>query len=449
MMMPNFQNRVIGQGEAFSVSDALWLQTALLVILLLIPGALLAQKGGTFRLLGVSVAGSKHYPAAEAAQATGLKLGDTIATKSLDEAASRLASLGVFATVNYHYETRGDSMTVVFTVQDASQFLPCSFGNFIWFSPQELKEGILARVPLFDGYAPPGGGMLDLISAALSAMLETRGIHAQVQAAPLAHEGGPVYAIQFQVMDVSMPVRKIEFTGVQKVDAAQLQQAATPLIDKDFDASFIHDFSRQGVAAVYRQRGYLRADFGEPVPHLLTADPVANAVSVSIPVAEGEQYRLQEIIWSGESAVPYPQLAKTIHATRGAPVDAVQLQQDALALLLLFHPMGYLNAEVTPKPILDDTHHLATYEMQVRQGDQFRLGKLELAGLDEAQATPLQQLSRLRSGDPYNAYYWSIYLQDVARKLPAGWTVGNPVQTIHPETKTVDVRFNFHPTGSK
>ena len=448
MMMPNLQNRIIGTREALRVNAALWLQPALLVILL-IPGALLAQNGGTFRVLGVSVAGSKRYAAAEAAQATGLKLGDTITTKSLDEAASRLASLGVFAAVNYHYETRGDSMMVIFTVQDASPFLPCSFGNFIWFSPQELKEGILTRVPLFDGYAPPGGGMLDLISAALSAMLETRGIHAEAQATPLAQAGGPVQGIQFQVMDVSMPVRKIEFTGVQKVDVAQLQQAATPLINKDYDASFIHDFSRQGVAAVYRQRGYLRADFGEPVPHLLTADPAPNAVSVTIPVTEGDQYRLKEITWSGDSAIPYPQLAKTVHAAVGAPVDAEQLQQDALALLLLFHPMGYLDADVNPKPILDDASHLAAYEIQVRQGDQFRLGKLELTGLDDARTQSFQQLSHLRPGDPYNAYYWSIYLQEVARKLPAGWTVGNPVQTIHPETKTVDIRFNFHPTGSK
>jgi len=412
-MMPNFQNRMRGQCEALVVKAALWLQPALLVILLLIPGALLAQNGGTFRVLAVSVAGSKRYPAAEAAQATGLKLGDTITTKSLDEAASRLASLGVFATVNYHYETRGDSMTVIFTVQDVSQFLPCSFGNFIWFSPQELKEGILSRVPLFDGYAPPGGGMLDLISAALSALLEKRGIHAPVQAAPLAHEGGPVYAIQFQVMDVSMPVRKIEFTGVQKVDAAQLQQAATPLINKDYDASFIHDFSRQGVAAVYRQRGYLRVDFGEPVPHLLSGDPAANAVSVTIPVTEGEQYRLKEITWSGASAIPYPDLAKTVHERVGAPVNAVQLQQDALSMVLLFHPMGYLNADVNPKPILDDATQMASYEIQIRQGDQFRLGKLELAGLDDDRTQSFQQLSHIRPGNPYNAYYWRIYLQDV------------------------------------
>jgi outer membrane protein insertion porin family len=422
---------------------------ALMACLLLAPSVLLAQGGGAYHVASVSVLGSKRFAAVEAAQATGLKVGDSITTKSLDEAASKLASLGVFGTVSYRYQTRGDAITVTFNVEDAAQFLPCSFGNFIWFTPQELKDGIRARVPLFDGFTPPGGGMLDQISAALSAVLETRGIHAQVQGTPVGQAGGPIQSIQFQVIGVSMPVRTVEFTGLAKVDPAELQKAASPLINKDYDASFIHDFSRQGVAAVYRQRGYLRAEFGEPVPRLLAGDPTPNAVSVTIPVTEGEQYRLKELTWSGDSAIPYTELAKTFHATVGAPVNAVQLEQDALAMLMLFHPRGYLDADVNAKPSIDDANHLAAYEIQLRQGDQFHLGKLEIAGLDDSRARTFEQLSRLRPGDPYNAYYWDDYLKEVLRKLPAGWTVGNPVQTIHHETKTVDVRFNFHSTGSE
>jgi outer membrane protein assembly factor BamA len=138
-----------------------------------------------------------------------------------------------------------------------------------------------------------------------------------------------------------------------------------------------------------------------------------------------------------------------MHVSVGAPVNAVQIEQDTLAMLPLFHPMGYLNADVNPKLTLDDAGHLASYEILIKQGDQFRLGKLEIVGLDDARTKSFQQLSRLRPGDPYNAYYWTIYLQDVVRKLPAGWTVGNPVPTVHEDTKTVDVRFTFHPTGSK
>jgi len=241
-----------------------------------------------------------------------------------------------------------------------------------------------------------------------------------------------------------MPVRKIEFTGVASIDPAQLQKAASPMIDKDYDASFVRDFSRGGVAAVYRRHGYLRADFGEPVPLLLTGDPAPNAVSVTIPVTEGNQYSLKEITWSGDSAIPYPELGKILHAQVGSPVNAVQLEHDVLEMVRLYHPKGYLNADANPKLTLDDSAHSAACEIQIRQGDLFHMGKLEIAGLDDAHTRSFEQLSRLRPGEPYNALYWDTYLNEVGRKLPDGWTVSNPVQTIHADTKTVDIRLNFH-----
>ncbi len=424
---------------------------AILLVLLLTPrSASPAQSAGVFKLAGVSVVGSKRYDASEIARATGLKMAENVSTDSLKEAASRLASVGVFAQVNYRYETRGNTMTVIFTVEDAARFLPCTFENFVWFSPQELREGLRSRVPLFDGYAPPGGTMLNLISAALAAMLETRGIHAQVQFTPQGRIGGPVQGMQFREVGVPTPVRRIEFTGVEKVDAALLQQAASPLLDKDYDASFIRNFSREGVAAVYRQRGYLRAEFGDPVPRLLTGDTTPNSVAVTTPVSEGEQYRLKEIAWSGESVIPYSDLAKSLHVAIGSPVNAVQLEQDVLSLLRLFHPKGYLMADARPKAILDDTSHSAVYQIQIQQGDLYRLGKLEIAGLDDAHAGSLEQLSRLRPGDPYDATYWSKFMQEVARRLPpttSGWKL-HPKQTIHADTKTVDVRLTFAPVAS-
>lgn len=427
------------------------LTVILALILLAAQSPLAAQNAGVFKLAGVSVTGSKRYDATEIARATGLKIAESLTVDSLKEAASKLASLGVFAQVNYRFETRGNTMTVVFTVEDAARFLPCTFGNFVWFSSQELREGLRSRVPLFDGYAPPGGAMLDLVSAALVAMLETRGIHAQVQFAPQGQVGGPIQGMQFQVVGVPMPVRKIEFTGVEKLDAALLQQAASPLLDKDYDASFTRDFSRAGVAAVYRQRGYLRADFGDPVPHLLPGDSTPNAVAVTIPVTEGEQYGLQEIAWSGDSAIPYGELAKSLHVAVGSPLNAVQLEQDIFSMLLLFHPKGYLMADMRPKAILDDASHSVVYQIQIRQGDLYRLGKLEIAGVDDAHARSLEQLSRLRPGDPYDMTYWNRFMQEVGRQLPptaSGWKL-NPQQTIHADTKTVDVRLTLLPAASK
>lgn len=425
-------------------------EAILVVFLLAAQSASPAQSSGVFRLAGVNVVGSKRYKSPEIALASGLKVAESVTPDSLREAANRLASTGVFSQVTYRYEIRGSAMTAIFSVQDAAQLFPCSFENLVWFSRQELLEGLRSRVPLFDGSVPPGGTMLDRVSAALVAMLETRGVHAQVEFATEGSIGGPVQSIQFREVGVPLAVRKFEFTGVEKVDPALLHEAARPLLDKDYDGAFIRNYSRGGIAAVYRQRGYLRAEFGDPVPVLLKGEQAPDSVEVTIPVSEGEQYRLKEITWSGESEIPYTELAKSLHVAVGTPVNAVQLEQDVLSMLLLFHPKGYLMADARGKAILDDASRSVVYQIEIQQGDLFRLGKLEIVGLDDARARSLEKLSRLRPGDPYDATYWNTFVREAAHHLPptgSGWKL-HPEQTIHADTKTVDVRLTFLPVGS-
>ena len=48
-------------------------------------------------------------------------------------------------------------------------------------------------------------------------------------------------------------------------------------------------------------------------------------------------------------------------------------------------PRATLNADATAKSTFDDASHTASYEIQIRQGDLFRMGKLALTGLDDGQ----------------------------------------------------------------
>jgi len=404
-----------------------------------------AQSSGTFRLVGLRVVGSKRYEVSEVVRASGLKLSQNITPDGLKEVAGKLGALGIFAQVSYRYQTQGDAMTAEFTVQDATGLLPCTFENFVWFTPEELTDEVRSQLPLFKGYGPQGGTMLDLIAAQLVALLAAKGIHAQVQYSPQGAIGGAVQSMQFREIGVPLPVHKIDFTGVANVDVGLLQEAARPLLDHDYDTSFIQDFSRGSLALVYRRRGYLRVQFGDPAPHLIAGDPTPNAVAVTLPVSEGEKYSLKEIIWSGETVIPYEELAKLIHVAVGSPVDASGLEQDVLTMILFFHPKGYLQADVKSKAILDDATRTAVYQIQIQQGALFRLGKLEIAGMDDAHARTLERRSQLHPGDPYDSTYWNRFLQEVGHELPAnssGWSF-KPVQTIHNDTKTVDVRLVF------
>ena len=423
-----------------------------IMAILLIPACLAApvQASGTFQLTGIQVVGSKSYVSSEIARATGLRLLQSITLDSLKETAGKLGGLGLFAQVSYRYRTQGEALTVEFTVQDAAELLRCTFENFVWFTPQELTDRLQSQLPLFKGYAPPGGTMLDLIASQLIALLAERGIQAQVQYSPQQVLGGPIQAMQFREIGVPIPVRRVNFTGVAMLDTALLQKAARPLLDRDYDASFIRSFSGKGIVSVYRQLGYMHAQFGEPSASLITGDPIPNAVGVTIPVSEGEQYRLKEITWSGDTVIPYSELTKSMHAAVGSPLNALQLEQDVLGLSLLYHPKGYLMAAAKSTTSLDDYTHLAVCLIQIQQGDLFRLGKLEIAGLGEPLAVSLAGQSHLRSGDPYDFTYWNRFMQEIARQLPAsasGWKL-TPSQTIHPDTKTVDVRLDFAPRAS-
>jgi outer membrane protein assembly factor BamA len=422
-----------------------------LAMVLVTAGPAMAQSAGQFKLAGVTVVGSARYKESEIFQASGLKLGEIVSVDTLKEAATRLGSAGVFAEVNYRYRTRGEALTAEFTVQDAGPFLPCTFENFVWMSRDELLAGLRSRVPLFYDQVPVSGDLLERVSSALEEMLQDHGIQAKVAFSPTGAAGGPVEAIQYRVTGLPIPVLRIDFTGVQKVDPALLQAAGRPLIGKDFESSFIAAFSNAGIVSVYRQRGYLQARFGGPIPELLKGEGPPNSVLVTIPVSEGELYKLKEITWSGQSAIPYSELARTIKQTPDTAVDAVQLEHDVLALPLLFHANGYLDADARMKPALDDSAHTAAYQIQINQGDLYRLGKLEIAGLDDGHMRSVEKMCRLDHGDPYEPGYWNSLIQQALPSLPrnaSGWKA-SAKPTVHKDTKTVDVLLTFAPRASR
>ena len=422
-----------------------------LAMILVTAAPAMTQNAGQFKLAGVTVVGSVRYQESEIVRASGLKLGEFVIVDTLKEAATRLGSAGVFADVSYRYHTRGEALTVEFTVQDAAHFLPCTFENFVWMSRDEVLAGLRSRVPLFYDQVPASGDLLERVSSALEEMLQDHGIQAKVAFSPTGAAGGPVEAIQYRVTGLPIPVLRIDFTGVQKVDPALLQAVARPLIGKEYDASYIAAFSNAGIGLVYRQRGYLQARFGRPVPQLLKEDGSPNSVATTIPVSEGELFTLKEITWSGQSAIPYEELARKIRQRPGTPVDALQLEQDVLALPMLFHANGYLDADARMKPALDDSAHTAAYQIQINQEDLYRLGKLEIAGLDDGHMRSVEKMCRLDHGDPYEPGYWNSLIQQALPSLPrnaSGWKA-SARPTIHKDTKTVDVLLTFAPRASR
>jgi len=414
-------------------------------------GAREAQTQGSelAKLTGIRIVGSQRFSEAEIIKGSGLAVGMSLWARNLQEATNRLLATGVFADVKYRYYIRGSAMKAEFQVVDAANFLPCSFENFVWFSDEELLKELRSRVPLFTGQVPATGNLAERVAVSLQDLLASRKIAGQVRFMPLARLGRSDAMLQFEIEGPVISIYRTEFEGVRQIDVSLLDEASRFLIGKAYGRSFVHDFASRKLADVYLKRGYLQVAFGTPRPQPLPEGGATHQVAVTIPVEEGLQYRLAGIRWAGNTVFPSGDLAKLLHLLPREPVDAVQLQEDLESVQELYGTRGYLFARVGPKPALDDAARAASYDLEVHEGDLYRMGDLTLIGVDAPTARALRERSRLRPGMPFDRSYWKVFLREsvdyLSQRAP-GWKVEYQ-QSVVEATKSVDVTVRFRSPG--
>ena len=91
------------------------------------------SKGGASHLDSVEISGSKKFSSQQIAAAIGLRAGNIITREDLQGAADKLAALGVFSNVQYHFTTVESGVRAIYDVSDATT-VAVTFDNFPWFT---------------------------------------------------------------------------------------------------------------------------------------------------------------------------------------------------------------------------------------------------------------------------------------------------------------------------
>ena len=162
-------------------------------------------------LIAIKVKGSKRFSEADIAAASGLQLGAPVNEEDFKKAARRLGDMGVFTDIGYSFSYTFAGTKVEFQATDVAKFVPVRFEDFVWFPETELRRRIKAYAPLFDGELPLSGKLADQVSDVLQAMLVEKAIPGHVEYVRSGKPDGPVDSIVYQVADVLIQVRNIEF----------------------------------------------------------------------------------------------------------------------------------------------------------------------------------------------------------------------------------------------
>jgi len=398
------------------------------------------------KLTAVQVSGSQRYKPEDVVAATGLQMGQTVTDDDFKRVTQNLGETGAFADVAYNYEYSGPEAKLELQVRDADQFVPARFDNFVWLSEPELRAKLHSLTPLFDGDLPLSGNLADQISEDLQAFLTRNNLPGHVNYLKAGVENGPVEAFVFSVADVSVRIRKVEYSGAGEAELPALQAAAQDLEGEEFSRAALENLVEKYLLPVYRARGYLKATISDPQARIppadAKADPKETQVDVTFGVNPGAQYKLAEIRFSGEKVIPAEKLMELIHLQTGKPADAMRLAKDIAAIVKLYGAHGYMAASIHPAPVLDDAAATVAYHITIQEGEQYHMGELDIRGLDTRTTDRLQLKWKLHSGDAYDSSYAGQFADEAKGQMAGDWDVSIH-ETPDAKDKTVDVTLRF------
>ncbi|HEY6304456.1 MAG TPA: POTRA domain-containing protein [Terriglobales bacterium] len=414
-----------------------------------------ASSVSAYKLIGVKATGTTRYTDKEILAASGLQNGQNVADGDFKEAVQRLGESGLFSNVVYSFSSSsaGTKLELQLTDTDKSKLVPAHFENLVWFTDDELRASLQSRVPLFKQLLPIAGNLPDRVSEALQSLLSEGHFPGRVDYRRNADlSTGTLNAIDYRVEELNIRIRSVEFPGASPEQAPLLVAAAHRLIGAEYGRSSLAAVAKLDLLPVYLQRGYLKAEFGPSEARVVPQPPSgADAQDVAVvlvdaivSVTPGKAYSTSGIDWKGNSAVTTAELAPLVHLPTGQPADAVRLLRDIENVGKLYRSRGYMMVQIKQDAQLDFDKSTVRYTLNVVEGDVYKMGELEISGLDTQATARMRAAWTLREGQTYNADYLKKFLADTEQLLPRGvhWALSIH-ETPDAKDKTVDVEIHF------
>jgi outer membrane protein assembly factor BamA len=208
-----------------------------------------------------------------------------------------------------------------------------------------------------------------------------------------------------------------------------------------YNRATVKRFIDRNLHNVYLKHGYLRASFAEPVINVLPDSSGSTTnIALTIPVTEGRVYKAGGVRWTGNRAMTSESLMPYLHLKQGTVVDGAQLKKDIDGLRTHYASLGYLHMTLVPRPSFDDNAGIVNYEMPVKEGDLFSMGKFDVEGLSPGSAEKIRQAWQLREGEPFDPTYVAEFFKKFRMPPNTGYLV-DELEGERP--KSVDITVIF------
>ncbi|HVZ19183.1 MAG TPA: POTRA domain-containing protein [Terriglobales bacterium] len=211
--------------------------------------------------------------------------------------------------------------------------------------------------------------------------------------------------------DVSLDV---VITGAYTVPS-EIKQAITKEIQRSVTGiSQIPNEMSERIRDEFQRYGYFKVNVYDPTQKEFRERGVVKRIQLTVNVDEGRRYRLGDIRFKNNKVVDVQSLRQAIPMQSGEIFDVEKIRQGFKALQHLYCTQGYINFIPIPNTEIDDEHSLVSMVFDLDEGDQFRVGRIDLDGLEPFPGAGKQILDSWNAhrGEIYTCDWWKTYMAD-------------------------------------
>ena len=241
-------------------------------------------------------------------------------------------------------------------------------------------------------------------------------------------------------------IQGITFDGPIHLPDSVVAQIVADANDNDWNADDLawpNEFAQVGLREAWQNQGYFHVKVTAEAKSLGQGSS-EERFQVLAHVDEGLQYHLGDISFAG-STRPFSltELRNLIPLRDGDLFDVAKIREAIASLTKLYASHGFLDFTATPETQVDDRLQRISLVMSLDEQKQFRIGRIEVSGLDASTEAVLR--ATFRSGDVFNRELVDRFYQENKTVLPANVSPQDLQVMRNSRSGTADLRFTFLP----
>ncbi|MEW5746033.1 MAG: outer membrane protein assembly factor BamA [Nitrospirota bacterium] len=352
----------------------------------------------------VEVKGVKRIEEGSVRGKVSQKVGEPLSNEKTTEDIKAIYRMGYFDDVNVTIEPFEGGIKVTYVVKEKPTIIKVDFQGNEEFDNDKLREkitlspGALSDVTLINDNA-----------GKLRAFYEDEGYYlARVVPVVKKVDEGEV-TVTYQIDEGrKVKIKQIKLEGNKALSSRKIKKAMKTRERWLF--SFVtgsgyykKDVMRADIDRIkdlYYDNGYIKVAVGEPRLQL-TDDK--RGMTITIPIAEGEQFKVSSVEIAGNKVFPEATLRPLIKLTPGTVFSKSVLTKDVSALTDQYANNGYALVSIFPDLVPDEQKKEAKVVYRISEGEKYRVGRVEISGNTKTRDKVIRREVRLDEGDTFNA----------------------------------------------